>query len=329
MKYIDISKFLKPNIYFNFFVGGRGIGETFSADKMLVKNGKEFLFLRTTSTELDMSCDSNEFGKVDKRVQTKRINKNMWGIYRNDALIGSGCALSIFKNLRGVNFDDVEFIFQDEFIPEVNARKLIKDEATAWFNMIETVNRNRELQGKKPVMYIGCSNANEIYNPYFVELGLVAELEQMLNKGEQRLIDYERGLQVVLLEPAEEFVQAKSQTALYKLAKGTKFEQMSLNNQFSFNDFTMVKKMNVTGYQAFIQYGDLILYSKKNSDSLVVKKNNGKRLKVYYDISDQVEKDLFIYKFKDLFYEAFLKKSIYFENYEAKRKTFDIFKIKC
>lgn len=329
MKYIDIRKYLREGIYFNFFIGGRGIGKTYSTDKMLIKDEKEFLRLRTTSTELDMSCDSNEVGKSDKNVVCKRINKNMWGVYKKDKYIGSCCALSIFKNLRGVNFEDVEIIFQDEFIPEVNARKIIKDESTAWFNMIETVNRNRELQGKKPVLYIGCANANEIYNPYFVELGLIDKLEECLNTGKQKYIDEERSLQVVILEPSEEFVRAKSQTALYKLAKGTKFEQMSLNNQFAFNDFTMVKQMNTKGYQAFVQYDDMILYKKKNSDLLVVKKNRGDRLKVYFDLNDEVEKDMFIYRFKEMFYESFLKKSIYFESYELKRKTFDIFKIKC
>lgn len=328
MQYLDITTYLKPNIYFNFFVGGRGTGKTFSANKKVCKEGG-FIYLRTTTTELDLACDSNEFAKSDKKVVCSRINKNMWGIYKNDKQIGSGCALSIFKNLRGVNFDDVDIIFQDEFIPEVNARKLIKDEATAWFNMIETVNRNRELEGRPPALYIGCANANEIYNPYFIELGLISKLEEMLNKGERRYIDYERSLQVVMLKPAKEFVEAKSQTALYKLSKGTKFEQMALRNDFAFNDFTMVKKMNVTGYQPYVQYGDLVLWKKKNDETLIVKHQQGKPLKIIYDIKDDVERDLFVSKFKELFYDAFLRKSIYFENYEAKRKTFDIFKLKC
>lgn len=329
MQYIDIAKYLRDDIKFNFFVGGRGNGKTWSGSRFTTTSGKKFLFLRTTTKEIDIASDSNELGKSNKRVKASKINEDLWGYYDKEKLIGYGSALSIFKNLRGVNFEDVEIILQDEFIPEVNARKIIKDEATAWFNMIETVNRNRELEGRPPVLYIGLANANEIYNPYFVELGIIENLEEMFSYGKKRYVDEERSLQVVMLESPAEFIEAKQKTALYKLAKGTKFEQMALNNEFAYNDFTLVKKMDIKGYQPYLQYGDYILWKKKGSDFLIVRKNKNEKFKIFYDVENEIEKGIFIKQFKELFYVAFLNKKIYFENYEAKRKTFDIFKLKC
>ena len=66
-------------------------------------------------------------------------------------------ALSTFGNLRGVDFSDVDMIFFDEFVPQKNARP-IKAEAEAFFNLYETVNRNRELDGRPPVRVLMLSN---------------------------------------------------------------------------------------------------------------------------------------------------------------------------
>lgn len=328
MKYINIEKFLKPNIYFNFFVGGRGVGKSYSTGKKCFKDKGNFLYLRTTSTELDVACDSNVFNMVDS-TKCQRINEHIWGIYQKDKLRGYGCALSTFKNIRGVNFEDVDLIFQDEFIPEINSRKIIRDEATAWFNMLESVNRNRELKGQKPAVYIGCANANEIYNPYFIELGLIEQLEECLNNGSRVFVDRDRSLQIVMLEASEEFKREKARTVLYKLASGTKYEQMALNNEFSFNDFSNIGIRSLKGYEPIVQFSEFILWKKKNQNLYVVKKNNGSQFRIFYNISDDIEKNLFVRNFKETFYEAFLNKQISFENYSAKRKTFDIFKLKC
>ena len=91
-------------------------------------------------------------------------------------------ALSTISNVRGFDATDRDVLIYDEFIPERHERP-IKDEATAFFNAIETIQRNRELEGKDPLTVLCLANANELANPLFIELKLVKRAMALIRKG--------------------------------------------------------------------------------------------------------------------------------------------------
>lgn len=327
--FTNVIDFLKEKIYFNFFIGGRGVGKTYSTLNHLLNCKKIFIYLRTSAKELGIAADSNVFSVLDKRIKWRKLEEDFYGIEKNNKIIGYGCALSTFKNIRGVNFENVEIIFHDEFIPEVSARKIIKNEADAFFNMIESVNRNRELLGHDPITYIACANANNIYNPYFIALKIINNIELALYEGSNRYIDYERGLQVVMLKASNEYIEKKRQTALYKLTAGTDFEKMALNNEFSYNDFSLIKKnVKVVGYVPILRIDEIVIWKKKNQSEYVARAGNIK-IKNQYNTSDDLQARLFFKNYREPFYLAILNKDMIFDNYEIKKKIFDILKIKC
>lgn len=327
--FTNVIDFLKEKIYFNFFIGGRGVGKTYSTLRHLLQGKKIFIYLRTSAKELGIAADSNVFSILDKRIKWRKLEEDFYGIEKNNKIIGYGCALSTFKNIRGVNFENVEIIFHDEFIPEVSARKIIKNEADAFFNMIESVNRNRELLGHDPITYIACANANNIYNPYFIALKIINNIELALYEGSNRYIDYERGLQVVMLKASNEYIEKKRQTALYKLTAGTDFEKMALNNEFSYNDFSLIKKnVKVVGYVPILRIDEIVIWKKKNQSEYVARAGNIK-IKNQYNTSDDLQARLFFKNYREPFYLAILNKDMIFDNYEIKKKIFDILKIKC
>lgn len=328
--FTNVIEFLKDKIYFNFFIGGRGVGKTYSTLNHLLQEKKIFIYLRTSAKELDIAADSNVFGVIDKRIEWRKLEDDFYAIEKNKKIIGYGCALSTFKNIRGVNFENVEIIFHDEFIPEVSARRIIKNEADAFFNMIESVNRNRELLGHDPILYIGCANANNIYNPYFIALNIINNIELALYEGSNRYIDYERGLQVVMLQASNEYIEKKKQTALYKLTSGTEFEKMALQNEFSYNDFSQVKKMvNVTGYVPVLKIDNIVIWSKKGQKHYVCRYGNQNVKGHNYNSKNDLECRLFYNTYREPLYLAILNNNIIFDNYEIKKKMFDILKIKC
>ena len=96
-------------------------------------------------------------------------------------LHGYTSALSTFSNLRGFDGSNIKILLYDEFIPERHER-LIKNEADAFFNVYETINRNRELQGGPPLIALCLSNSNSLASPIFTALNLVKTLERMHNK---------------------------------------------------------------------------------------------------------------------------------------------------
>lgn len=327
--FTNVIDFLKEKIYFNFFIGGRGVGKTYSTLSHLLQCKKIFIYLRTSAKELGIAADSNVFSVIDKRIKWRKLEEDFYGIEKNNKIIGYGCALSTFKNIRGVNFENVEIIFHDEFIPEVSARKIIKNEADAFFNMIESVNRNRELLGHDPITYIACANANNIYNPYFIALKIINNIELALYEGSNRYIDYERGLQVVMLKASNEYIEKKRQTALYKLTAGTDFEKMALDNEFSYNDFSLIKKnVKVVGYVPILRIDEIVIWKKKNQSEYVARAGNIK-IKNQYNTSDDLQARLFFKNYREPFYLAILNKDMIFDNYEIKKKIFDILKIKC
>lgn len=328
--FTNVIDFLKDKIYFNFFIGGRGVGKTYSTLDYLKDCGKKFIYLRTSTKELEIASDSNVFAVVDKRIQWRKLEDDFYAIEKNNKLIGYGCALSTFKNIRGVNFENVDIIFHDEFIPEISARRIIKNEADAFYNMVESVNRNRELLGHEPILYIACANANNIYNPYFISLNIIQNIELAMYEGSNRYIDYERGLQVVVLKASNEYIEKKKQTALYKLTSGTEFEKMALLNEFSYNDFSQVKKnVSVAGYVPILKIDNIVVWRKKGEKRYICRYGNQRIKNKEFNSSNDLENRLFFKNYRDAFYRAILNDIIIFENYEIKRKMFDILKIKC
>ena len=101
---------------------------------------------------------------------------------KNEKLVGYAAALSTFGKFRGADFSDVEVIIFHEFINTTPFNN-IKNEANMLFNLIETVNRNRELDGDEPVKVILLSNANTIDSDIIRALKLG---EVIKNMKEQR-----------------------------------------------------------------------------------------------------------------------------------------------
>lgn len=288
--YIHISDYENPRFPFQVFVGGRGGGKTYSALQLglyrYFETGEKFMWMRRTADELEMLCDSRQYGEggnpfkeinsqYDYNFGLCMMNKKVAGIYDReydektkkfvyppDNVIGYGCALSNVASARGMNFTDADRLFYDEFISERHIKR-IKNEGEAILNAIETIGRNRELQGKKPLFVYFLANAFNIYNPLFVELGIVDSVERACRQGRQHIYFETRGLAVHILENTENFTNQKKETALYKLTADTAFSDMALNNDFVYNDFSLVKYVKITGYRPVCKCDGFSIFARK------------------------------------------------------------------
>lgn len=174
-------------------------------------------------------------------------------------------ALSTVAHIRGASYDDVQLIIFDEFIPEKHMRP-IKEEAACLLNCYETINRNRELDGRPPVQLVGLANSNDAGNPIFTELGLISKVEAMKKKGQVYSLDYQRGIGIFMLDSSR-ISKEKQQTALYKMTAGSDFEQMALANEF--DDFRYqdnIKSMPLAEYKPICIAGELCFYKHKSKN---------------------------------------------------------------
>jgi hypothetical protein len=277
--YIDIRKILSLGLPFNFIVGGRATGKTYTSLETVIEDEIKFIYMRRTQSQADLinKPEFSPFKSLNRdfgwKIGTDSISKYNAGFYQqieqDDRLICSGAplgftaALSTLSNMRGFDASDVELFIYDEFIPEKHERP-IKNEGSAYLNAYETINRNRELTGKKPLQSLCLANANDLANPIFMELRLVRKAEQMRRKKQEVYIDREHGIGLFILDKSP-ISQQKKTTALYRLTGGSNFERMSLDNDFSGDEIGRISSRPIAEYKPIVSVGEITIYEHKSN----------------------------------------------------------------
>ena len=253
---------------FNLIIGGRGTGKTFSALWDQIESGRNFVFLRKNQVQLDMIMKpgftpfeplNNELGYD---IEVKPRGQKMAVVTQHNNEIGYMLALSAISGIRGFDASGVKDIIYDEFIHELH-EKPMRGEFEAFANAYETINRNREINGREPVRCYLLANSNSLESDILLGLGLVDKLRKMRKKKKQVFIDSKRSLLLVDLFSSP-ISQLKKETALYKLTAGSEFAAMALENEFSHDRTDKIKSMPLAEYVLEVEVGELYFYRHKS-----------------------------------------------------------------
>lgn len=279
--YVNAEKYFQDPAPFIMAIGGRGIGKTYGVLEQLLKRKEKFIYMRRTQSMIDTLKfpNFNPFRSVDDSICTNSIGKYTIGFYHGvfdekdnvfkpaGEPIGVGVALSTFGSIRGIDGNDFTCIMYDEFIPQTNDRK-IKNEGTSFLNAIESINRNRELNGRQPLKTILLSNSNSIDSPIIESLGALRVISGMMKKG----VDYKQinDLLSIYLYFNSPISEAKRQTALYKLSNNDDFNSMSLDNRFSQNDFEWIKNKPLNEYRPIVSIGEITICEHKSGTDIYI-----------------------------------------------------------
>ena len=278
--YANIPEILKRGMTFNFIIGGRGTGKTFGALKWVLEVGIKFCLMRRTQSQLDTiaRAETNPFKSIvsylglDYDCVPVSAGKSIYGYYKTTYdedknpvygdLLGYSVALSTIANLRGFDMSDIDLLIYDEFIPE-NHERAIKHESDAFFNCYETINRNRELQGKTPIQVLCLANANDFACPILIGLNLVSTIERMIAQNKAEYVNPQKGVGIFMLTDSPISVR-KSQTALYKLTNGTSFNDMAIKNAFEGTNDPDVYSVDLREYNPLVAISELCVYKHKS-----------------------------------------------------------------
>ncbi len=250
-------------------VGARGTGKTYGCFKWMIDHSQRFIYMRRLKSQLE-ECkkdSGNPFKKlnVDLDIDIRPFASGGTIMFnyqeRNGKNAAVGVALSVVANLRGVDYSDIDFIVFDEFISSDGERP-IKNEFTAFLNFYETVNRNRELEGRPAVKCIMLANANRISNPYFSGWHCMKRVLNMI-RGDQcvwRSDDKTRMLVLLLSSPIS---QRKQSTVLYQNSNAD-FIRMALDNAFR-TDETNIRSEPLKEYNHIVSAGEIGIYVHKSA----------------------------------------------------------------
>ena len=256
------------------YIGGRGIGKTYSALRFLTRlpSNEKWIYMRRTGKEIE-ACGTefgNPFKTINRDTGSAILPESGGGgacqFFYNESdpdnpyLVGYGVALSTFAGLRSMDLSDVTYVVFDEFIPERQVKR-IKGEGEALLNFYETVNRNRELQGRPPLILILLSNAINLANPILEVLGIIGELENMIETHEHRRTIPKRSLYIERVGRVG-VSDAKRDTVLYRLANSD-FTEDALSAQFLSADLSTIdKNPNLREFTPFFRYGKWVIFRK-------------------------------------------------------------------
>lgn len=348
--FINIYDTERKELPFQFHIAGRGTGKTYSAIAGVcgdmptgnIQIGR-ILWMRRTKDEWEKMQDNakgealNPFKSVNTDFEHNfgmlPMGKGFGGIYAREELedgkysyqgapIGYTTALSEIAHIRGIDLSDVTDWYYDEFIPEKHVRRMT-GECDALLNAYETISRNREFKGLPPLRLHMMANSNDIYNPILEGFGLVNICEKMIARGEEHKELFDRGIGIHIYAPRQSFVNKKKETALYRATKGTQFYNMSLGNEFAYNDFSLIGWKSTKGYQPICSLSDATFYKKKGSREIYVSYAPAQNIPSYNRRLNQ-DKMSFMRDYGIMLKPYYISNRMTFESYELKTKVLEV-----
>ena len=326
--YLNIRGILSYKCTFNFIVGGRATGKTYGALSTVLDDNIKFMLMRRTQAQADLinKPDFSPFKPVcdDKHIEitTAPVSKYNAKFIKDEAVIGYTCALSTIANMRGFDASDVKLLIYDEFIPERHERP-IKSEGSAFLNAYETMNRNRELKGKRPLTVLCLANAFDIANPIFLELGLVGIAEKMKQNGRELYIDREKSI-LILMPDSRKILKEKNETALYKLTEGSEFSKMALNNEFIYNPTDNIKSLPLKEFRPVVTVGEITIYKHKSKRLYYVSEHRTGDPPKFS--TDEISLKRYLKNYGMRFYRLYMQNCFRFENMLTK-SLFELYNI--
>lgn len=325
----------KSNIHVFYFCGGRGIGKTYGALDMCYRIGTKallldkteyatkFIYLRRSEVEAK-SCANpamNPFKKYNKQEDrnvegTFNDALGMGSFFEGDNHLGYCAAVSTFSNLRGVDFSDVILVVYDECIPESKRkRNNISDEGFLLLNIIETINRNRALEGSPEIILVMLSNPIDLGSVLLSQLGFTAIINNMIFMDRQAYTDKSRSLHIARYENHVVSLEKKEKSMLYKFSKGLDFSEQAITGKFTNNDLTCIKNnVPLQEYKPLFTLENICVYTHKDNDDWYITTRMSKCKRNFKVYQQEALHEFYYWGYKN----HVIAGNVYYDNYQTR-----------
>lgn len=324
----DIGQTLTYNCLFNFIIGSRGCGKTYSAKKRAVKlfleKGHQFVYLRRYQDELNETAESY-FNDIilNNEFPDTAIEYRNGQYFINDQLAGYAMALTKAKDYKSISYPMVYFIIFDEFLIEDNGyARYLKNEVKQFLNFYMSIDR-----------YRGCivfflANSVSMINPYTLYFDLNLPYgSDIVRKGDLLL----------QLVQNEEYIKQRKETRFGKMIAGTEFEEYAIENKFVSDSKTFImKKTEKAQYFFTFKYeGEKFgVWVDHDIGKMFVSPDVDPSCKIVYSVTveDHNPNTLLLNRInKSPFFRPFIENyklgNVYFENQKVKNIVYDVIKL--
>lgn len=277
--FLNMGAVIAAPFPFTVVIGARGVGKTYGTLlDVALEHPQTFIYFRLTRAVIDLIIEPalQPFKRINIDRQTDirpEYKRGLGRFYNGEQLIGYAAALSTFANVRGFDGSDILIMIVDEFLPEAGVT-LRYNSYIALMHAYETINRNREFEGRAPLKLLLLSNSDNIYDDIIAGFGIGDDLYRMQQTGEEQL-ETKNGNMLLIRPAAGMFKEEKKKTALYQIA-GSEYTGVALDNRFVIETEQNIKQRPLQEYTpiAFIM-GVCIYRHKSNGRYYVTTKLSG------------------------------------------------------
>ena len=333
--YKDLMNF--PDAWCYVVWSRRGPGKTYSALWHHIYENFPIIYMKRTVEDVNTISDTtDEKYNVDMcpyvpinrdkltDIQPHKIANGLGAFYKqlNDDTVGDPIsyimALNKIKSVKGFEASRCDWLFLDEFIPQIGER-INHREGEQLLDLYMTIVRDKVKRGGKEIKLVLFANAEDISTPITRELEIIDDMALLNTTGEDNyMYNEQKGIMLhhIVNEEVPAVRMQDNMLGIYRAMKDTAWGRKTFEGEFSNNDFSNVCKMslkNMVGfchleykakhYYIYLRYSDGMYYmtdakTKCQLNYNLYLENDQKRFydEIYFDLRDACVNNCFKFK---------------------------------
>lgn len=265
----DIENF--PDAWCYVVWSRRGPGKTYSALWQHVYKKFPIIYMKRTVEDVNTISDGKNSANVDlcpyvpinrdklTNIEAMKINNGLGAFYHmsdddeKGPAISYVMALNKIKSVKGFEASNCEWIFLDEFIPQIGER-INHREGEQLLDLYMTVLRDRIKRGLPEIKLVLFANAENISTPITRELEIIDDMALLNASGENNymyLLDKRIMLHHIVNEEVPAVRMQDKRLGIYEAMKNTAWGKKTFEGEFSNNDFSNVCRMSLKNMVGF------------------------------------------------------------------------------
>lgn len=317
----DIMKY--PDAWLYVAYSPRGAGKTYGFFDYAIRSKQQFLYLKRTQVDIELLSreDFAPFKPLNRdkgyNITTAKIYDGILRVLKDDEIIGYCMAMSAIHKYKGFDLSNIKLMCLDEFIPQLTER-VNRKEGELLLDLYMTVSRDREERGENPLKLFLFANATELFCPITDTLDIVDDIAKLnvSNLFDEEYMYLEE--RKILLHKISYSIGANENTAIFAGMKGTQWAEMAFGGEFSYNDFSKVKKIPLSGFVPYVEViyhrKSFYIYQHKQNGLFYMTDSKG-RCEYIYDLEIESDQTAFFETWCNLLQREITDGNMFFKSY--------------